>query len=158
MHVRDNEITGAERSGCHLAPGRCSTWAPSWLFSPSPPRLPSCPARAIFSADPGRLHHFKTSEKLALASSLAQILPTPPPRMCDPAKSGSPGFSPARAQPPVASLSPPSPDNTWADCLVPQLTDVLPVHVVEKGDAVELSAGIVQGTHQTGSVPQLPGP
>lgn len=126
--------------------------------SPSPPRLACCPAGAIFFADSGSLHHLKTSDKLTLASSLAQILPTPPPRICDSARLGKPGLAWASTQPPGDSLSPPSPSNVWADHLVPQLTNVLPIHVVEKGDAVELSAGIVQGTHQTGSVPQLPGP
>lgn len=147
-----------ELPGGHLAPDRHSIHATSYLFSPSPPRLACCPAGAIFFADSGSLHHLKTSDKLALPSSLAQILPTPPPRICDSAKLGSPGFTWANTQPPVDSLSPPRPSNAWADHLVFRLTNVLPVHVVEKGDAVELSARIVQGTHQTGSVPQFPRP
>lgn len=56
--------------------------------------------------------------------------------------------------------APPRPDpaHAWADYLVPQLTNVFPVHVVKEGDAVELGTGVVQGTHQPRTVPQLPRP
>lgn len=84
---------------------------------------------------------------------LAHISSTPTPRLANLRSLGLLGKSSELSAAPLSS-----PGSSHSQYHGLRLTDVFPIHVVEERDTVELGAGIVQGTHQPGSVPQLPGP
>lgn len=146
----------------HLAHSTHSVYTPLSVLQP-PHSFHLIPLESFF-ADPGSLDHLKTLDSWLLTSlqpffllssffyfalySHFADLPTLPSRTSDLAKVDTSGlWGPL-----------PSPSTHLLRLLGPRLTDVLPIHVVEERDAVELGAGIVEGTHQPRTVPQLPGP